>query len=213
MKAIFTSIDVLLSVRNVHLSIISLCDIDLCQTAISVSASYDALNDLFECVANFLKRLYIYTEMITSSSTLVDILVKIMIELLNVLALATEQIKKGRLSKWSTTRSSSLVDLGTEKFAKKLLGESDIEAILQRLDRLTQEEARMTGAHMLEVVHGLIDNLKVVMDGGTPYFSGSKQLTRIARVDGKASMIGIQQALSMSSLCETLDLLNIDEGC
>jgi len=28
----------------------------------------------------------------------------------------------------------------------------------------------MTGAHMLEVVHGLIDNLKVVMDGGTPYF-------------------------------------------
>ena len=38
----------------------------------------------------------------------------------------------------------------------------------------------MTGAHMLEVVHGLIDNLKVVMDGGTLYFSGSKQLTRIA---------------------------------
>jgi hypothetical protein len=118
--------------------------------------------------------------MVTSSSTLVDIMVKIMIELLNVLALATEQIKKGRLSKWSTTRSSSLVDLGTEKFAKKLLGESDMEAILQRLDRLTQEEARMTGAHMLEVVHGLIDNLKVVMDGGTLYFSGSKQLTRIA---------------------------------
>ena len=54
----------------------------------------------------------------------------------------------------------------------KLLGESDVEAILQRLDRLTQEEARMTGAHMLEVVHGLMDNLKVVMDGGTPYFSG-----------------------------------------
>ena len=30
----------------------------------------------------------------------------------------------------------------------------------------------MTGAHMLEVVHGLMDNLKVVMDGGTSYFSG-----------------------------------------
>jgi len=30
----------------------------------------------------------------------------------------------------------------------------------------------MTGAHMLEVVHGLVDNLKVVMDGGTPYISG-----------------------------------------
>ena len=103
-KAIFTGIDVLLSVRNVHLPIVPLCDIDSWQTAISISASYDALNDLFECVANFLKRLHIYTEKIPSSSTLSDILVKIMIELLNVLALATDQIKKGRLSEWSTAR-------------------------------------------------------------------------------------------------------------
>ena len=28
----------------------------------------------------------------------------------------------------------------SEKFAKKLLGEKDIEAVLQRLDRLTQED-------------------------------------------------------------------------
>ena len=59
-----------------------------------------------------------------------------------------------------------MADSGTEKFAKKLLGECEVEAILQRLDRLTQEEARMTVAHTLEVVHGLFDNLKVVMDGG-----------------------------------------------
>jgi hypothetical protein len=52
-----------------------------------------------------------------------------------------------------------------EKFTKKLLGESDIEAILQRLDRLTQEEARVTVAHTLEIVHGLFNNMKVVMDG------------------------------------------------
>ena len=51
------------------------------------------------------------------------------------------------------------------KFVKKLLGESEIEAVLQRLDRLTQEEARMTGAETLEVVHGLINNMKVVMNG------------------------------------------------
>lgn len=59
-----------------------------------------------------------------------------------------------------------MADSGTEKFAKKLLGECEVEAILQRLDRLTQEEVRMTVAHTLEVVHGLFDNLKVVMDGG-----------------------------------------------
>jgi hypothetical protein len=51
------------------------------------------------------------------------------------------------------------------KFAKRLLGERDIEAVLQRLDRLTHEEARVTVAHTLEVVYGLLNNLKMVMDG------------------------------------------------
>jgi len=46
-----------------------------------------------------------------------------------------------------------------------LLGESDVEAVLQRLDRLTQEEARMTVAHTLEVVHGIFEHLKIVMAG------------------------------------------------
>ena len=47
----------------------------------------------------------------------------------------------------------------------KLLGECDVEAILQRLDRLTQEEARVAAAHTLEVVHELFNNLKVAIDG------------------------------------------------
>jgi hypothetical protein len=53
----------------------------------------------------------------------------------------------------------------TEKFTKKLLGESEIEAILQRLDRLTQDETRMTAAQTLGVVHGLVANIKTVMEG------------------------------------------------
>ena len=53
----------------------------------------------------------------------------------------------------------------TEKFAKKLLGDSEIESILQRLDRLTQDEARMTVAQTLGVVHGLVGNMKEVMEG------------------------------------------------
>jgi hypothetical protein len=52
-----------------------------------------------------------------------------------------------------------------EKFAKKLLGEHEIEAVLHRLDRLTQDEARMTVTQTLEVVHGLVNNVRVVMDG------------------------------------------------
>jgi hypothetical protein len=64
------------------------------------------------------------------------------------------------------------------KFAKKLLGESEIEAVLQRLDRLTQEEARMTVTQTLEVVHSLVNKMKVVMDGTRPRLIDYQQLTR-----------------------------------
>jgi hypothetical protein len=40
-----------------------------------------------------------------------------------------------------------------------------MEAMVQRLDRLTQDEARQTVAQILKVVHGLVENMKVVMDG------------------------------------------------
>jgi len=51
------------------------------------------------------------------------------------------------------------------KFAKVLLmGGGDIEAVLRRLDRLTDEEARMAVTQTLEVVYGLVNNVKSVMD-------------------------------------------------
>jgi hypothetical protein len=45
-----------------------------------------------------------------------------------------------------------------EKFGKKLLEDNEVEAVLQRLDRLTQEEARATAAQTLRVVYGLVKN-------------------------------------------------------
>ena len=51
------------------------------------------------------------------------------------------------------------------KLVKKLLGENEVEAVLQRLDRLTVDEARTTAAQTLEVVYGLVQNMKVVIDG------------------------------------------------
>ena len=58
-----------------------------------------------------------------------------------------------------------LTQCDTVKFVKKLFGENEIEAVLQRLDRLTQDEARVTAALTLEVVYGLFQNMKVVIDG------------------------------------------------
>ena len=70
------------------------------QAAIGVSTSYDALVDLFECVANFLNRLRIYTD-IPFSPSMSGIITKILVEVLSVLSLATKQVRQGRLSKES----------------------------------------------------------------------------------------------------------------
>jgi len=63
-----------------------------------VRDSYDALVDIFECIENFARRLKIYTE-IRTTPALTEMMVKIMVELLKVLALATKQINQGRFSK------------------------------------------------------------------------------------------------------------------
>ena len=63
---------------------------------------------------------------------------------------------------------------GTEKFAKKFLGEREIEVVLQKLDRLTREESRLTVTQILELVHGLVNNVKVVMES-TQRFLGWPQ--------------------------------------
>jgi hypothetical protein len=72
------------------------------QAAVGVTGSYDALGELFECVAYFLLRLNIYTKNIPLSPQMSDIMVKIMVQVLNVLALATKQIKDGRFSRCHT---------------------------------------------------------------------------------------------------------------
>jgi hypothetical protein len=59
----------------------------------------------------------------------------------------------------------SLAQCNAVKFVKKLLGENEVDVVLQRLDRLTQDEARTTAAQTLEVVYGLAQNMRVVIDG------------------------------------------------
>ena len=98
-KAIFVGIDVLLSVRVTHLPMGLLCAIYPPQAVVGVGESYDALGDLFERVANFLARFRVYTEKIPLSPTMSNVMVKIMTEVLNVLALATKHINQGRFSK------------------------------------------------------------------------------------------------------------------
>ncbi|KAI0298484.1 hypothetical protein B0F90DRAFT_1732827, partial [Multifurca ochricompacta] len=66
-----------------------------------------------------------------------EVIVKIVVEVLSILALATKEVKQGR----------------TKKYLKKLAGRTDIEDALQSLDRLIQEEVRMATAEVLKVTH------------------------------------------------------------
>jgi hypothetical protein len=42
---------------------------------------------------------------------------------------------------------------------KRLFGDKDVEAALQRLDRLTQDEARTTAAEILQAVYSLVQDM------------------------------------------------------
>jgi hypothetical protein len=47
---------------------------------------------------------------------------------------------------------------------KKLVGNNDIEDALKRLDRLTQEEARMASAQLLEITNAIDSGVKEIAD-------------------------------------------------
>ena len=67
------------------------------KAAKGVDTSYGALIGLFECFEHYLGRLKVLTEIPFAVG---EISIKIMVELLDVLALATQQIKQGRFSEF-----------------------------------------------------------------------------------------------------------------
>ncbi|KAH8986452.1 hypothetical protein EDB92DRAFT_1818272 [Lactarius akahatsu] len=119
----------------------------LLQAAKDVSAAQEALIDIFERIENFFKRLESYIS-VRATAAMTGIIVKIMVEVLNILAIATKEIKQGR----------------TKKYLKKLIGKTSIEDALRRLDNLTQEEARMATAQLLKITHSADDKVKDVSD-------------------------------------------------
>ena len=57
-----------------------------------------------------------------------------------------------------------LIEGCSEKFAKRLVGRTELEDVLKRLDKLTQEEARMATAQNLKATHTVDKGVKEVVD-------------------------------------------------
>ncbi len=84
----------------------------------------------------------------------------------------------------------------------KLRGEKDIEATIQRLDRLTLDEGLATAAQTLEVVYGLVWRRRAIMDGEKLCLSRfpslpDELLCTYLDSDGNESAAGISSALGM----------------
>ena len=57
---------------------------------------------------------------------------------------------------------SPLTKCRLEKFGKRLIGKTDLEDALKRLDKLTQDEARMATAEVLRATHAVDDRVASV---------------------------------------------------
>jgi len=99
-KVIFSGVGVLLAVGT----ILDLCGFLLTsrasyQAARDVSTSQDAIVDLFERIENFFRRLKTYIE-VPPTHGMMDLIVKIMVEVLGILAIATKEIKQRSASQF-----------------------------------------------------------------------------------------------------------------
>jgi len=93
-----------------------------------------------------------------------ETIVRILVEVLAFLAIATKEIKQGRPSESIHNNRLSFTHVCLEKYLKKLVGKNKMGDVLKRLDLLTQE-ARMATTEVLKFTKGINDKANVLIDG------------------------------------------------
>jgi hypothetical protein len=87
-----------------------------------------------------------------------------------------------------------------------LAGRTDLEDALKKLDRLTQEEARMALAEVLRVSHSVRDGVKVVE--GKVESRGDRMEDKVRCVDEKVQVVIEGERVYPASLQYVLKLLS-----
>src|SRR5437868_6695692 len=113
------------------------------QAAKSIDTSGDAVADVLESVERFLRHINTYTQ-IPHSPILDEMVVKVVLELLITLALATNRLTPGPMCE------PVLVDLPE---CHAVFGEEEPETVPPSMDLPKPEEARTTVAKPNQVVH------------------------------------------------------------
>ena len=83
-------------------------------------------------------------------------------QVLSILALSTKEMKQTRISECDWLDVSLLANGGTARFLTRLVGRTEVEDALVRLDVLTKEETGMTAVRNLAVTHVVDGHVKVV---------------------------------------------------
>ncbi|KAH9020797.1 hypothetical protein EDB85DRAFT_2002880, partial [Lactarius pseudohatsudake] len=107
------------------------------------AASRDVLIELFDKIESFFVRIQTYTE-VPPTAEMINVMGKIMAEVLSILAIMTKEMKQGR----------------TKTFFKRLAGRTDVEDALRRLDRLEQGELRTVAAQVLKATGDIKDGVE-----------------------------------------------------
>ena len=131
------------------------------------------LIDIFVRIESFFRRLESYTE-VRPTAAMTDVIVKILIEILSILGIATKQIKQGRSSESFDIHNLYFLLPILGKYLKKLFWKNNIEDALKKLDTLTTEEGRMAIAETLKVTNRVDDNVNRVDDKVTVLIDGEK---------------------------------------
>ena len=121
---------------------------------------------MFERIECFFQRLEIYPKA-AFNQEMMDIITNIMVEVLNVLGIATKEIRQGRTSTlplYNCVAVNRIIERLSEKYLKKLIGRTDLEDALKRLEMLTQEETRMVAAQVLNVANTIDDRVQGIAD-------------------------------------------------
>jgi hypothetical protein len=100
-----------------------------------VRASQDTLIDILGSMEDFFQRLEIYTR-VSPPREMIDMIVKIMVEVLSILGIATKEIKRGRISVSFLYNRLLLI--------KKLVRKIPEEVDWKGRDRRCAEEVRQT---------------------------------------------------------------------
>ncbi|KAH9029025.1 hypothetical protein EDB84DRAFT_1677169, partial [Lactarius hengduanensis] len=137
-----------------------------------VAAGQDILVDIFEH----------YTG-VPLTPAMTEKMVQITVEVLDIIATATKELVKSR----------------TKKFLKRMVGRTDLEDGLKKLDKLTNDQVMMATVQLLKITHNIDKGLTVGLTGVSNDVKAVDDKVQTIADDGKATATEVKSILRQTA--------------